>query len=110
MACSMLWLRAGLALARLAGPTIFMYWKFMASSVSRTEKKVERRGRGRPRSNPTSIHLTLLPPQLEGVDSWIERQGEPDLSRPEAIRRLLDRALAAESAEAGSRPAKRESE
>src|SRR4051794_12051876 len=61
----------------------------MARSISRTEK----RGRGRPRVNPTSIHLSLPPIQLEQVDSWIAQQ-EDGPSRPEAIRRLLATALA----------------
>jgi Arc/MetJ-type ribon-helix-helix transcriptional regulator len=61
----------------------------MARSISRTEK----RGRGRPRINPTSIHLSLSPVQLQKVDEWIALQDEQP-SRPEAIRRLLEAALA----------------
>ena len=60
----------------------------MASSISRTEK----RGRGRPRRDPTSIHLTLVPDQLAKVDAWIAMQDDAP-SRPEAIRRLLSVAL-----------------
>lgn len=56
----------------------------MARSISRTEKK----GRGRPRKNPTSIHVTLLPPQLAALDSWIDQQ-KPKPSRPEAVRIAL---------------------
>ena len=59
------------------------------------KKSSEKRGRGRPRTHWTPVYLTLLPHQIEGVDAWIERQGEADLSRQEAIRRLLDQALAA---------------
>jgi hypothetical protein len=29
----------------------------------------------------------------ERLDAWIAKQGEPDLGRPEAIRRLLDQML-----------------
>jgi hypothetical protein len=61
----------------------------MARSISRTEK----RSRGRPRKDPTSIHVTLLPSSLAALDSWIVEQ-TPAPSRPEAIRRLLERALA----------------
>jgi hypothetical protein len=60
----------------------------MAKSISRTEKKT----RGRPRKNPTSIHLTLLPDQLSGLDKWIAGQ-KTSMSRPEAIRALLDQTL-----------------
>jgi hypothetical protein len=36
--------------------------------------------------------LALLPPQLESLDEWIADQ-DGEMSRPEAIRRLLDAAL-----------------
>jgi hypothetical protein len=60
----------------------------MARSISRTEK----RSRGRPRKDPFSIHLTLLPDQLSALDKWIAGRKER-LSRPQAIRHLLARAL-----------------
>jgi hypothetical protein len=60
----------------------------MAKSISRTGKKT----RGRPRKDPTSIHLTLLPNQLSALDDWIYKQKTAQ-SRPEAIRTLLERAL-----------------
>jgi hypothetical protein len=69
-------------------PGNFMYSKIMARSISCTEKK----GRGRPRKNPTSIHLTLLPEQLARLDAFIAEQGV-ELSRAEAVRRVLDEAL-----------------
>jgi hypothetical protein len=62
----------------------------MAKSISRTEKRT----RGRPATNPTSIHLTLAPGPLAEVDRWIEKK-EPELSRPEAIRRLVELGLKA---------------
>jgi hypothetical protein len=60
----------------------------MKKSISRTEK----RGRGRPATNPTSIHLTLSPEPLAALDDWIDRQKEP-YSRPEAVRHLVGIAL-----------------
>jgi hypothetical protein len=60
----------------------------MAKLLSRTKTKP----RGRPRKDPTLIHLTLLPKQLSLLDNWISKQPD-DLSRPEAIRRIVDRAL-----------------
>jgi hypothetical protein len=55
-------------------------------------KKVIARGRGRPKTNPTSIHLTLLPDQLARLDAFLAKQ-EEELSRAEGVRRVLDRAL-----------------
>jgi hypothetical protein len=76
---------------RLAPACFFLYRLFMAKSISRTEK----RGRGRPATNPTSIHLTLEPGPLADVDEWIEKQKDPDLTRPKAIRRLVELGLKA---------------
>jgi hypothetical protein len=55
-------------------------------------KKVIARGRGRPPTNPTSIHLTLLPDQLARLDAFIAAQGE-ELTRAEGVRRVLDQVL-----------------
>jgi hypothetical protein len=70
---------------------LFLYRLFMAKSISRTEKRT----RGRPATNPTSIHLTLAPGPLADVDRWVEKQEDPDLTRPEAIRRLVEIGLKA---------------
>jgi hypothetical protein len=69
----------------------------MRKSISRTGK----RGRGRPATNPTSIHLTLLPEPLAEVDAWILKQKDPNLTRPEAIRRLIEIGLKASGKRAG---------
>jgi hypothetical protein len=69
---------------------LFLYSLIMKKSISRTGK----RGRGRPPTNPTSIHLTLAPEPLAQVDDWIERQEEP-FTRPEAIRHLIELGLKA---------------
>jgi len=60
----------------------------MARSISRTEKK----SRGRPRTNPTSIHLTLLPRQLAALDAWTAKHS-PGSTRSVAIRLLLEQSL-----------------
>jgi hypothetical protein len=39
--------------------------------------------------------LRVLPDQMAGIDGWIAKQKEPDLSRPEAIRRLVEIGLKA---------------
>jgi hypothetical protein len=47
---------------------------------------------GRPRTNPTSIHLTLVPDQLARLDAFIAEQ-EEEMSRAEGVRRILDKVL-----------------
>lgn len=49
---------------------------------------VEKRGRGRPRTDATPITLRLPPEQLEALDAFIQSSGG-NVSRPEALRRLL---------------------
>ena len=61
---------------------------------------MQKRKPGRPKTNPTSIHLTLLPDQLARLDTFIAEQ-EDELSRAEGVRRVLDEALPAATAPAG---------
>jgi hypothetical protein len=51
-----------------------------------------RRKLGRP-SIPKDVHVRLTRPALDTLDAWIASQPEPRPSRPEAIRRLLAKAL-----------------
>jgi hypothetical protein len=37
----------------------------------------------------------VLPEQVAAIDAWIKKQKEPDLTRPEAIRRLVEIGLKA---------------
>lgn len=60
--------------------------------MARSLFRIEKRSRGRPRKDPTSIHLTLVPDQLATLDAWIAEQKDRP-SRPEAVRRLLGQAL-----------------
>ena len=85
--------RAGAEDARLPPGSLFLYSILMAKSISRTEKSA----RGRPVTNPTSIHLTLTPEPLAAVDQWIADQMEPNLTRPQAIRRLVELGLKAKT-------------
>jgi hypothetical protein len=64
--------------------------KLMTKSISRTRKT-----RGRPSTGAESVHLRILPDQSAAIDAWITKQKEPDLSRPEAIRRLVELGLKA---------------
>jgi hypothetical protein len=56
---------------------------------------MSKRGPGRPPTNWVGLHLTLLPHTVEAIDKWIMQQEGEHMTRQEAIRRLLDRALAA---------------
>ncbi len=62
-------------------------------------EKIPLRARGRPRTHPTSIHLTLLPDQLARLDAFIADQ-DRELSRAEGVRRVLDDALSVAKAAA----------
>jgi hypothetical protein len=57
---------------------------------------MQKRKPGRPKTNPTSIHLTLLPDQLVRLDAFIAEQDDK-LTRAEGVRRVLDEALPAAS-------------
>jgi len=56
----------------------------MADAISDTGKK-----RGRPKTDATGVHVKLLPSQLASLDAWIKHQPD-ELSRPEAVRRLME--------------------
>lgn len=58
----------------------------MPDAIVRTEK------RGRPRTDATSIHLTLPPDQLAALDAWIASEPTKP-SRPQAIRSILQAGL-----------------
>ncbi len=68
-----------------------MYRLIMSTSIVCTEK----RSRGRPKTDATSIHLTLVPETLGALDAYIAAQPDPKPSRPEAIRALMREGLAA---------------
>src|ERR1700692_1212521 len=59
----------------------------MAKSISASAKR-----RGRPVTTGTgmTIGVRMLDDRIATLDAWIARQKEPDLSRPEAIRRLVE--------------------
>ena len=67
----------------------------MGKSIRDIPKK-SRRGRPKTTGRGEGIMLRLHPPLLNALGVWIAAQ-EPPPSRPEAIRRLVERALVAES-------------
>jgi hypothetical protein len=44
------------------------------------------------------VHLRVLPDQSAAIAAWMSKQKEPDLTRPEAIRRLVELGLKAKPA------------
>jgi hypothetical protein len=64
----------------------------MSKSIADNRKK---RGRGRPKTTGigTLVGVRMSDSELSGVDAWIERQEDPKPSRPEAIRRLVQKTL-----------------
>ena len=38
-------------------------------------------------------YLRVLPDHMAAIDDWISKQKDPELTRPEAIRRLIERGL-----------------
>jgi hypothetical protein len=52
-----------------------------------------RKSRGRPRVDVTQLSVRMPPENLARLDAWIADQQEPRLSRPEAARRLIEKAL-----------------
>jgi hypothetical protein len=65
----------------------------MAESISSAGKSL----RGRPRIDATPVNTRFPPDELSELDAWISRQ-EEELSRPEAVRRLVKAALSPNTA------------
>jgi hypothetical protein len=61
----------------------------MAKSITVNANKTKR---GRPVTTGTGtiVGVRMLDSPLAAIDAWITKQKEPDLSRPEAIRRLVE--------------------
>ena len=74
---------------------------YSMKSISNIGKK---RGRGRPATDATPVLVRLQPDRLAAIDAWIAKQDVP-MTRPEAIRAMLDAVLviAANPAEKKSR-------
>jgi hypothetical protein len=64
----------------------------MAKSIRVNPKK--KRGRPVTTGKGTLIGVRILDDPLAALDGWIAKQNEPDLTRPEAIRRIVEVGLA----------------
>ncbi len=68
----------------------------MAKSIINVNTK----RRGRPATGQgTLIGVRLQPDQLAALDAWIARQKDVGLTRPEAVRRILAKAVSGRPAE-----------
>ena len=88
---SVAWVRAGREVA--TSPRLALYVsQIMAKSIPVTQKK-----RGRPATGHDPVLTIRLPPGLRSkIENWARHQNDKP-SRSEAIRRLLEFALAAKS-------------
>jgi hypothetical protein len=68
---------------------------------------VIKKARGRPATGQgTLIGVRLQPSQLKALDSWIDKQ-DASLTRPEAIRAMMETILHIMSKDLGEKPAKK---
>jgi hypothetical protein len=68
---------------------------------------VIKKGRGRPATGQgTLIGVRLQPSQLKALDAWIDKQ-DASLTRPEAIRAMMETILHILSKDRGEKPAKK---
>jgi hypothetical protein len=65
----------------------------------------KKKGRGRPRIDAIPVNVRFPPAELAALDRWISAFGVP-ISRPEAVRRLVDLCLAGTPAKGRSRSKK----
>jgi hypothetical protein len=68
----------------------------MAKSIRDISKKRETRGRKKTTGPGEPVLLRVHPPLLTGIDDWAKHQDDKP-SRPEAIRRLVEKALGREA-------------
>ena len=69
----------------------------MATSIQDIPKK---RGRPKTTGRGAGVMVRMQEAHLAALDAWIERQPEPKPSRPEAIRRLVEKGLEAKGRKA----------
>jgi hypothetical protein len=73
--------------------------------TKKTMRPKKRRGPA-PTGVGTPIQVRLQPPQLKALDAWIAHQNAP-LTRPEAIRAMMETILHILSKDRGEKPTKK---
>jgi hypothetical protein len=64
--------------------------------MSKSIRDIAKKGRGRPKTTGLGTGILVrMHDQLAALDAWIAKQKDPDLTRPEAIRRLVEFGLKA---------------
>jgi hypothetical protein len=64
--------------------------------MGKSIRDIAKKGRGRPKTTGLGTGILVrMHEQLAALDAWIEKQHEERLSRPEAIRRLVELGLKA---------------
>jgi hypothetical protein len=66
----------------------------ISNNHGKVNSRYRKKARGRPRTTGLGTGILVrMHDQLEGLDAWIVKQKEPGLTRPEAIRRLVELGL-----------------
>jgi hypothetical protein len=75
--------------------------------MARSINDIPKKKRGRPATGKgEGVLVRLQPDQLKALDSWIAKQNRP-LTRPEAIRAMMETILHILSKDPGEKPAKK---
>jgi Arc/MetJ-type ribon-helix-helix transcriptional regulator len=61
--------------------------------MSNASEDIKKSSRGRPRSDTAPIMVRMAAEEIADIDAWIASEGPPFVTRPEAIRRLVRKAL-----------------
>ena len=79
----------------------------MITSIMAKSINVIKKSRGRPATGQgTLIGVRLQPSHLKAIDAWIAKQNAP-VTRPEAIRGMIETVLHILSKDQGEKPAKK---
>jgi hypothetical protein len=65
------------------------------STASKIKKRMGRPPTGLPRG--IGVYVKIPPKELAAIDAWISKQPDPKPTRPQAIRRLVEKSIADES-------------
>ena len=74
---------------------LLRYRKFMSKSI----RDIAKRPIGRPKTTGpgTGVLVKMHDHHLDALDNWIAKQKGPELTRPEAVRRLVELGLKAKA-------------
>ena len=72
------------------------FWVIRVLAMAQETVITKKRRGPAPTGKGTLVGVRLQPPDLEALDTWIAGQPEPRPSRPQAVRRLMERGLVAE--------------